>query len=129
MTTNQTPEQAVDAAVERVRAATVEPCWWTTGAEPATEDLCAIDDAHLCDRCRKVQAVTITELDARYAAGRREGLIEGLERGCNALHWIKSRVAATEKQKRDVMEWDDDFHTAIRELKDALATPTETKPT
>ena len=109
MTTNQTPEQELDAAVERVMA-----------------DVIPFLDKNL-GRVRAEQAIR-TELKAMHKGGRRDGMVEGLEKGCNALHWIKSRVAATSKQKQDVIEWDETLHQAIREAK-ALATPTETKPT
>ena len=46
-----------------------EPCWWATGSESASEYLCVIDDAHLCDRCLKMHAaLDRLEAEVRLAA-------------------------------------------------------------
>ena len=129
MTTNQTPEQAVDAAVERVMGSARALCADFFITCDQSRDPVSLNEYFRSSAQIAAYLTTLrTELEARYEAGRRDGMVEGLEKGCNALHWIKSRVAATSKQKQDVIEWDETLHQAIREAK-ALATPTETKPT
>jgi hypothetical protein len=99
MTTNQTPEQALDAAVERVMGSSA----MHTHKEKGREDIACVLP-HCPQTIAKKDAAIRTELEQAYAAGRRDALGDARE-AVDPLCPI-----------------------GCQQVIDTLATPTETKP-
>ena len=154
MTTNQTPEQALDAAVERVMLAAYE-CYYfrdkdeLTAKERREWSKGQLDHGdHAPDECPTIHDAITACGDARYAAGRRDGQrwvlckpcvdawtgheeeIERLTIVCAACGSLREQEGA----RLMVWERNGEIHeengNCVRAgCVAAPATPTETKPT
>ena len=124
MTTNQTPEQALDAAVERIgpKVMTLVEITQQHGDQPRDHrsQTCSMCDSYILHLREAIR----TELEQAYAAGRRDALEEA---PCLDVtrHQFYERGFSCIAANIDY----DRLCVRCKLLTDALATPTETKPT